>query len=336
MKAAGRRRAKEAASWLLGYGGVRVLVTGASGFIGRHVWQYLSDAGSDLIVVGRSGAKLERIADQSGLSGLRIAVDLSDGVAIRALLEEVRPAIVFNAAGYGVGPAETDGRTNERINAELPAELAVQVGRDVRGWRGQQLVHIGSAFEYGSVAGEVKEETEAHPASPYGEMKLQGTRMLSRVREANGVRAVTARVCTVYGPGEHRHRLLPSLLRAGAARAPLDLTAGDQERDFTYVRDVAEGLLRIGLLAEAPPVLNLATGRTARVRDFATRAYTTAGGDASQLNFGALPYRSNEVWQGPVNVELLRDVTGWVASSSIDDGVRATYEALLRTGELTT
>lgn len=315
------------------YRGVPVLLTGATGFIGGRLWRYLSDAGADLTVAARSEAKLDRAAAEQRLGGRRVAADLADEEAVCELVAGSGPAIIFNAAGYGVAPTERDPEVNKRINADLPAGLATAIGRGSGGWRGQRLVHIGSAFEYGSVAGEVTEETEAKPASPYAAMKLRGTRELAAAGEALAVRTVTARVCTVYGPGEHSHRLLPSLLRAGAAREPMRLTAGEQERDFTYVDDIAEGLLRIGALPQVPPVLNLATGSPVRVRDFATVAYRIASGDVRQLDFGAMPYRDDEVWQGPVSVERLRGLAGWVPETSIEAGIRATHEAFLAGGE---
>lgn len=323
---------RSAETALAPYADTRVLLTGATGFIGSWTWRLLSELGADVVATGRSQKKLDDLAARWGLAGERRVLDLTRPADVAHLIEEARPLVIINAAGYGVAPQESDPALNARINAELPSQLAALATKTE--WRGQQLIHIGSAFEYGSVEGEVTEESAAKPASPYAEMKLEGTRRLSEVVSQRGVKAVTVRVCTIYGPGEHAHRLLPSLLRAGAARQPLDLTPGEQERDFTYVRDIAEGLLRIGLLEQAPSVLNLATGHSARVREFSTVAYTTAGGDAKDLNFGALQYRANEVWQGPVRTDRLFGLLHWVPPTTLEEGIRETYDWLVREGEL--
>ena len=103
------------------------------------------------------------------------------------------------------------------------------------------------------------------------------------------MRAVTARLFTVYGPGEHCGRLLPSLIEAARAEKPLELTAGTQLRDLTYVEDVAEGLLRLGLAqAEPGSVVNLATGHLTMVRSLRRdgRAHSEYADGKSEIRRG--------------------------------------------------
>jgi nucleoside-diphosphate-sugar epimerase len=144
--------------------------------------------------------------------------------------------------------------------------------------------------------------------------------------QRNELRGISARLFTVYGPGEHAGRLLPALLAARAASGPIELSAGLQRRDFTYVDDVAEGLLRLGLLPEplAEGALNLATGRLASVRDFALAAAGVLGIDERRLQFGALPTRPEEMAHDPVSVRRLGDLVGWTPGTSIEEGVQRT------------
>ena len=310
---------------LAAYGGVRVLVTGAGGFIGRWVWRLLAEAGAEVWAVGRAA-----IDDPFDGAGGRLVADLAVHGELARLCRRVRPAVVVNCAGYGVDRAERDGRLMRRLNAALPAEAALAAAAasgEGDGWGGQRLVHVGSAFEYGSLAGEVDEDAAPAPRTPYAAAKLEGTRRVAEVRRATGVRAVTARVATVYGPGEHPHRLLPTLLRAAATGETVDLTAGGQERDFTHVRDVAEGLLRLGALEHAPDVVNLATGRLTTVRAFAECAMRAAGVPAERVRFGAVPYRDDEVWQGPIRIDRLRAAAGWSPETGVEDGIRAAHAA---------
>src|SRR5262249_12656469 len=138
-------------------------------------------------------------------------------------------------------------------------------------WHGRRLVHAGSAAEYGATAdGDVSEESEPRPATPYGRSKTSGTRLGAERSPAAGLGTVTARAVWADGPGERPGRLLPSLLRLPETLEPLPLTSGTQERDFVYVEDVAEALLRLGLTHGAPgEVVNVASGRLASVRRFA-------------------------------------------------------------------
>ena len=310
------------------YSGARIAVLGASGFIGRWVARALTRAGADVVLVVRDRRSMERIADLYSIRGEIAEVDLMDRAAAITLLERTRPAITFNLAGYGVDPAERDERVMQRVNVDLIAALtdAVAAGAD-SSWKGQALVHAGSALEYGSTQGELSEESLMNPMGSYGASKLAGTRLLTHRASELGVRAVTARLFTVYGPGEHRGRLLPTLIEAAKSGAPVSLTEGRQERDFCYVDDVADGLLRLGVSdATGGETVNLASGRLTSVRDFALAAARVLGIPKERLEFGGQPVRDDEMWQGRVRIDRLRQLVEWIPSTDIEQGVRRTWE----------
>jgi nucleoside-diphosphate-sugar epimerase len=294
------------------YAGTRTLVLGASGFIGRHVARALERAGATVARPGRAEADLARPG------------------AAEALIGELRPTITFNLAGYGIDRTERDAGLAQRINADLVKELtyAVAACRDDE-WTGQHLVHVGSALEFGTVAGDLSDPWHCRPTTLYGRTKLAGSEHVVGAVQRGDLRGLTARLFTVYGPGERAGRLLPSLLAAAGAE-DLPLTAGLQQRDFTFVGDVAEGLLRLGARPEIVELgaLNLATGRLETVRSFAERAAAVLGIPGERMKFGALPTRPEEMNHDPVSIELLRRLVGWAPATSIEDGVRRTVELL--------
>lgn len=304
------------------YRGVRAIVLGASGFIGRAVTDALVAAGADVIrVVRRPGAASPAAASDTA----HVVADLARADLVRPVLARLRPAIVFNLAGYGVDPSERDARTAYRINVGIPVETVEALARCAVPWTGLSLVHVGSAAEYGAAGGDLGESRAPRPLSLYGRSKLAGTRALADRCRALAVRGATARLFTVYGPGEHAGRLLPSLLDAALGDAPLPLTAGLQRRDFTYLGDAVEGLLRLGVSAAAPgDVVNVATGRLHSVREFVEIAAAELGIAPARLQFGALPTRPDEMAHEAVRVARLRSLTGWVPSASIAEGVRKT------------
>ena len=310
------------------YKGVRVLVAGASGFLGRWVARLLSRSGADLILAVRDPDFMRSVADEYGVCGTIESADFRNAGEIDSLLRDVRPSITFNAVGYGIDRREQDEEQLLAINTLAVTRIGQGVAEHARrDWPAMQLVHLGSALEYGAVGGNLSELVEAKPATPYGRVKLRGTLDLAEFCAQGTLRAITARLFTVYGPGEHPGRLLPTLLDAVRERRPVALSAGTQKRDCTYVGDVAEGLLRLGLSnAAAGSIVNLATGRLQTVRQFAQTTAETLGMPLEDLQFGSVEPYVGEMQHENVTVDRLRSLVNWYPATSVGEGVRATWD----------
>jgi nucleoside-diphosphate-sugar epimerase len=196
-------------------------------------------------------------------------------------------------------------------------------------WGGQQIVHIGSALEYGTTDGDLSEDSLPTPTTAYGQTKLAGTQVLSEYNARIQLKGMTARLFTVYGPGEHAGRLLPSLINMATNGQSLELTAGLQERDFIYVGDVAEGLLRIGSTASTNiSIVNLATGHLLAVRGFIEIVADSLSIPAGKLNFGVIPTREEEMQHAPVAVSRLKQLTDWLPQTEVRQGIHKTMDFL--------
>jgi len=308
------------------YRDLPVAVLGASGFIGRWVVRALARRGARIAEVVRSRASM--CADGEHANGATvIEADLTSPGIVDELLARLQPAIVFNLAGYGVDAHERDPQMLYAVNAKLVLDLcASRAWPPSRPWTGVQLVHAGSALEYptGAIAAE---RSSGIPASGYGRSKLLATDAIRRAVRDRSFRVAAARLFTVYGPGEHDHRLLPSVFRAATTGLPLPLTSGVQSRDFTYVEDVAEALLCLGASAPQPdPVVNVATGRMTTVREFAEIAARIAGLPGRRLLFGALPVRADESFHPRVSIRRLRRRIGWTPDTPVAVGIQNAYE----------
>lgn len=308
------------------YAGIPVVVLGANGFIGRWVASLLTSQGAQLSLIVRDAKSAPAIFPYFGVEGRVYCHDLLNPGGLKGLFAQTRPSITFNLAGYGVDPEERDAELALRINVGLVDELC-EVVASVRdpAWQGQDLIHVGSAMEYGTIGGNLREESDPKPTTLYGRSKLAGTARLQACCLAHGVKGMVARLFTVYGPGEHPQRLLPSLLKCAKTGETLGLTAGLQQRDFTYVEDVAEGLLRLGCCRAAPgEIVNLATGRLTSVRAFAQTAAEILGIREDGLAFGALAGRPEEMSHAEVSLARLYRLIQWIPSTTIEEGIRRT------------
>jgi nucleoside-diphosphate-sugar epimerase len=312
--------------------GRRVVVLGATGFIGRWVARALSGAGAQVWLGARHRETAERLAGEYGIAGTIAELDVTRAADLEALVRDARPEVTFNLAGYGVDRREVDAHLAAAINLELVTRLVELLSASpAPGWEGLSLLHAGSALEYGTVGGHLPEEGPTNPTTVYGQTKLAATSAIESAVSKGRLRALTARLFTVYGPGEHDGRLLPSILTARTAAEPVPMTDGYQRRDFTYVGDVAAGFLRCaagGVPAWA--TVNLATGRLHTVREFVAQAESALGMAPGRFHFGALPTRSDDMAHEAVAVDRARQWLGWVPGTGIAEGVRAT-DAFLRT-----
>jgi nucleoside-diphosphate-sugar epimerase len=117
------------------------------------------------------------------------------------------------------------------------------------------------------------------------------------------------------------------LLETAKTQKPLRLTSGEQKRDFVYVENVSEGLLRLGLASAAPgDIVNLATGRLTSVRTFAETAAQILSIPQDKLRFGEIPPLDEEMHHSEVATKRLRQLTAWMPSTAVAEGIQKTLD----------
>jgi nucleoside-diphosphate-sugar epimerase len=300
---------------------VRVLVLGASGFIGRWVARALTAEGAELHAAVRGAEAFRQLAGSWKIDAAVHEIDALRTGEVARVVDEVKPVIAFNLVGYGVDRSEVDEDRMRLLNAELPGDLAAALARHVlEEWTGQRLVHVGSALEYGLLTGVASEHREGPLHTSYGRTKRAGTTAVASFATSQRFAGVTARLFTVFGQGEHDGRLLPTLIRASRSGEDVHLSAGTQRRDFTYVEDVASGLLALGIAPCLPgEVVNLATGHLHRVREFVGVAGRRLGISPSRIRFGVEPIRSDEMQLDGVDTGRLRALLEWTPDGNLDN-----------------
>jgi nucleoside-diphosphate-sugar epimerase len=176
----------------------------------------------------------------------------------------------------------------------------------------------------------MSEERAPVPDDVYGAAKLAGG-LLARAA-ATRLETCHVRLFSVYGPGEDERRLVPSVARALLAGTPIELTPGEQVRDFVYVDDVTAALELAAFEPRAAgEVVNAGTGRETRVRELCLLLARAAGVETDLLRFGARPYASGERFSWRAGVDHAASVLGWRAETTLEDGLRLTLEALAPT-----
>jgi nucleoside-diphosphate-sugar epimerase len=298
------------------------LVTGASGFIGRHLVEALLARNMRVIALCRPQSRLPQ-----HWQGRVERVDCDDGSLqrIAAALGVRTFGCLFHLAAYGVVPTERDSATLSRVNAQWPQDL-VRLCKE----RGAAMVMAGSSAEYKRPQRRIAltEDGPLETGTAYGASKAAGSFEACRVANDLGVPLRVLRLFNAYGPGEASHRLLPSLVSGLAANHRIALSEGRQVRDFVYVGDVVEAFLAAADHARAQAgmpaqVWNVATGEGHSVREFAEMTARLSGMKTGLLGFGDLPMRPDEIEWLVGDSRRIRAATGWAARHDLASGIAA-------------
>ena len=295
--------------------GVRILITGGTGFIGRHLTRRLAATDARLWTTGRR--------DESPLPAGRVRhvpLDIRDAEAVGDLVAQAAPQIVFHLAAAGVSDPAVPPALALAVNGGGTVHLLEALRRQ---GGVERVVLVGTCYEYGR-----RESAEGlDPFSPYAASKVAAWAFGRMYWRMYGLPVVTVRPFQVYGPGQAARTLIPAAIRAARAGEDFPLTPGEQERDFVYVADVVSGLIAA---ATAPDIagasLDLGTGRVHTVRAVVERVWSLTGAQG-RLLVAALPYRPGEVMRLVADADRTARLIGWRAAVGLDEGLRRTIAA---------
>lgn len=296
---------------------MRVLVTGGSGYIGRHVVALLSSAGADVHAVSRARpAPVDVVAPHTIPTWH--ACDLLVPGAPASLVREVRPNVLLHLAWIatpGVYWTSPENVEWQRVTIEL-ARAFVEEG-------GSRFVGAGTCAEYDWSSGHCDERTTPTvPATVYGRAKLAAGEATARIVGESPATAAWGRVFFLFGDDEYKVRLAPSVALALLSGEPALCTHGEQRRDFLHVEDVARAFVALVGSDVAGPV-NIGSGDPRRVKDVALGIAERIG-RPDLVRLGAR--ESNEPPVLTANVSRLFDEVGWRPSMTFEQALDRTVE----------
>jgi GDP-4-dehydro-6-deoxy-D-mannose reductase len=294
---------------------MRVLITGASGFAGSHLTRACARAGDEVVGVSRSG----QVADGAGEGR---ALDLLDATAVRRLVAETAPEVVYHLAALSsVGRSwEAPGQTM-RDNVETAVNVLEALRLEAPDAR---VVWVSTCEVYGVPAQlPLTETAPVNPANPYAVSKATGDMLAGVYADAHGLAIIRARPFSHAGPGQRPIFLLSSLARQ-AAQARLngtdhvEIVTGnpDTRRDFTDVRDVVRAY-RLLAQGAAVDIYNVSSNRSVSAGEQVALVGELLAPIAVKHTVDPARVRAHEVMELRGSHDRLSAATGWQPGISL-------------------
>jgi len=289
----------------------RIIVTGATGFIGRHTLHPLLERGFDIHVCSRSRPRGE-IGAQVSWHG----VDLLDPVATDETIKTIGATHLLHLAWYAEHGKFWDGRENLDWVSATQALL-----ESFHAAGGTRAVFAGTCAEYDWTTDCCNDQTAVAPATLYGASKNAAHQSVDAYAAATDMSIAWGRVFFTYGPGEHPTRVVASVAQALVAGTSIPCSEGTQVRDFLYVEDIGSAFAALAD-SRVDGALDIGSGRPLALRDLLLRLELLAGREGL-VRLGAAPPR-DEAPRIVADTRRLRTEVDWRPSHTLEEGLERT------------
>jgi nucleoside-diphosphate-sugar epimerase len=296
---------------------MKVLVTGAAGFVGAQVVRALVRRGDTVYAAIRASTNRRRLDDIPSVHTVEADFATPEG---RAAIASVGADVVVHAAWF-VDPATYLSSLANLVVLGATLELARELAQ--AGLR--RFVGVGTCFEYDTRVGYLTEDVS--PLSPghlYSAAKASAYLTLKQIDALTGMRVAWVRLFYLYGPDEYPRRLVPSISRALVRGEEARSTAGDQVRDFLHVEDAGAALAAV-VHSDIVGAVNVASGQPVTIASM-VRELGSLSGRPDLVRLGALPYSSGDPMFVCANVRKLVDNTDFKPRWSLHDGLNQALE----------
>lgn len=264
-----------------------ILLSGATGFLGSHIAEGLSTHNYKVIALIRNSSDLWRCKEFKNENLVFVNIDTKD---FKEIIAKHNPSVFIHTAWNGVA---AKGRNDWNIQIEnilftaqmitLANELGIK-----------KIISFGSQAEYGNFNGRINEAANCNPIIPYGAAKLAALTIFKSFCESNAINWFWFRLFSLYGAREDKNWLIPSVIENAFYNKPMHLTGCEQRYDYIYSKDFTNAIVKVIETESESGIFNLTSNSSMQLKEIIEKVKNLVNPNAV-FNFGALPYRPNQV-----------------------------------------
>ena len=298
----------------------RVLITGATGFIGRHCLTYLLQEGFEIFAI--SSKKIPE--DSKGIHWIQY--DLLHSTAIQELLSQIKPTHLLHLA-WNATPGQF---WTSRDNIDW-LKVSIDLVQAFADHGGKRAVIAGTCAEYDWNAAEfIESKTPCIPHTLYGSCKLALQIITEALAKQLGFSLAWGRIFQPFGPHDYPHRYVPSVIRALSQKESIPCSHGNQIRDYIFIEDVADAFVTL-LDSQLQGIINIGSGSGVSLKQIAEILSERLDGK-ELLQFGAIATGAGEPPQLVANTSRLQNELQWSPKYSLTEGLNRTIDWWVKLG----
>jgi len=301
------------------YKNKKVLVTGAGGFVASHL----------LPVLNKICPRVFLLSDKKiGNNPFNLFIgNLRNKTFIKDVIVKTQPDVVFNLAAIKNRTAKVDDvaialENNFNSTFNLLSALTTELSSPLT-----SVVLLGSLEEYGNQEVLFNETLREKPVSAYSLSKVCASYLGEFFYRTYSLPVTTLRPSIAYGPKQGTEMFLPAIINAILKKQKFDMTQGNQTRDFIFITDLVDAILKTPVNSSkvAGKIINLGSGNSVTLRELITIIENLSNLNAI-ANFGVLDYRANEIMQYSTEIKLAKELLSWEPKTSLTNGLKIILE----------
>lgn len=300
----------------------RILITGATGFLGSHIAEKLISSEQSVIALKRSTSQLLNCEE---FSEKITWVNIDEG-GWENVVMELAPTIFIHCAWQGVSAGDRNDITVQIRNLQFISQL-LELGKACNI---TQFIGLGSQAEYGLFTGKVDESYPTNPNNSYGITKVLASKLIEQYCSVEGIQWQWLRLFSFFGEREDESWFIPTVIKKIKNKETLDMTPGMQKYGYMYVRDFSRIIESLLTKEVQSGVYNISSAFSYTLKSVVESIIDIMQPSEVHINFGAVPYRNNQPMLIQGDIKKIRHALGDIIEGEFSKNLKATIDYYLK------